>query len=735
MKTLLFTITTAVALLSMAEAPRTTLYVNSKSGNDANRGDRAQPVASLQRAQKLVREYVAGGTGVTVAVEGEFNCARNGRLILTGEDSGKPTARVEWVAGASGAKFTGAIKLSKDDFKLVADETILARLRPAARGKVYECDLAKKGVTQLRPLPRQFSYWNYAELFANGKNETIARYPNQGWLEITNVVDRGVNPVDRKTGEWEHGARGGVFKYEDSACARWNVKEGVYLQGFWCHDWSCETLRLAKIDNATREITTEGIHSYGVGNSSKWNKSLRRYYAYNLLEELDVPGEWYLNRATRKLYYYPRDNKFADVYLSLQTSPLIEAKGIENISFKGFEFKYSIAEAMRISGGKNITIDGLKVSYIGRDALTFHGMYDSIIKNCRVWQIGSLGLLVSGGDRRWLKSANTRVTQNEIHHCARLSRIHGPCYTFNGCGITTDHNYFHDTPYIAVTYGGNNHTFEYNEIECAMMESGDGGGVYTGRDWGSQGTIVRYNYFHHFGAPGVELRKSQGVAPEYEPLKGNVMVMGLYLDDCDSGETIYGNIFYKTGWAMFCGGGRDNKWRDNLCIDCTSAAQLDVRGLKRARPGEGTKDGWDLSAKIEQFHYTEAPWCDAYPHLVNVMSNDPKLPIGTEFTGNVAINCSEFFRIWESKDHPAVTVLKTRLECRDNLHFTDAPGNTDTKYFDQTDPANRKRIAIEKLGALSSLTGNPFVLLTTSEFKKLCPTFPAIPTNKIGLGK
>lgn len=30
-----------------------------------------------------------------------------------------------------------------------------------------------------------------------------------------------------------------------------------------------------------------------------------RYYAYNLLAELNQPGEYYLNRSTGMLYFYP----------------------------------------------------------------------------------------------------------------------------------------------------------------------------------------------------------------------------------------------------------------------------------------------------------------------------------------------------------------------------------------------------------------------------------------------
>ena len=167
------------------------------------------------------------------------------------------------------------------------------------------------------------------------------------------------------------------------------------------------------------------------------------------------------------------------------------------------------------------------------------------------------------------------------------------------------------------------------------------------------------------------------------------MVMGVYLDDCDSGELVCNNIFYKTGWSAFVGGGRYNTISNNLFIECTSALHLDDRGLKRARPGEGTKDGWDLLAKIQMYNYQQSPWKDRYPWLVNVMDDEPKLPLHTAFMNNVAVNCPLFFQM-----HGTVkkTVLN-RLDFHDNLAV--GPINKrDTDSFPQEQETMRKRVTL-----------------------------------------
>jgi hypothetical protein len=732
MKKILFTATVAVA---GALAAATTFHVDAQGGDDTGPGSQERPFATLERARDAVRSLKTSGTfpadGAVVVLNGDFDLADDDRaFLLEAADGGtSATAPVVWSAGSRGARFTGAVRLAAGDFSLVSDEAVLARLRPAARGKVFSCDLKKKGVKKLKKLPAQFVQWKEMELFAGGRDCTIARWPNKGWIEIPKVIDRGVKPVDRKKGEWEVGIRGGVFTYEGDEPARWDVSKGVYMKGFWCHDWASETLRVAKIDVEKREITSEGVHHYGIGNSSKWHKAKRRYYVYNILEELDEPGEWFVDREECVLYFIPVDGRFDDVALALRKTPVVAIRGAENIALKGLEFKYVGECAVSVRGSRGIVLDGLQISYSSQLGAELKDVRDSTVRNCRIWQIGGAGLEVQGGDRKTLTRSGNRVTGNEIHHCARLARIGGPCLRFGGCGNVVDHNYFHDTPYIAGNYSGNEHLFEFNEVECAMMESGDGGGMYTGRDWGSQGNVVRWNYFHHFGSEGVELRRSQGVKPEYEPLKESVMVMGLYLDDCDSGDNIYGNIFFKAGWAMFCGGGRDNKWRCNICIDSTSAAHLDIRGLRRARPGEGTKDGWDLLKKLQNMKWQSPPWSVAYPQLVNVMEQDPKLPIGTEFSNNVSIGCKEFFRV----NADTMKVLKARIACVNNVHVGETT-KQEAQRLPQSNPAEQDRVTFVSNPELERLAKeNPLAVQDSPLFKAVKPNFPRIPVEGIGL--
>ena len=53
----------------------------------------------------------------------------------------------------------------------------------------------------------------------------------------------------------------------------------------------------------------------------------RRFYALNSLEELDAPGEWYLDRPGKRLYFYPKKAIGQTVViLATMSEPLLKVK-------------------------------------------------------------------------------------------------------------------------------------------------------------------------------------------------------------------------------------------------------------------------------------------------------------------------------------------------------------------------------------------------------------------------
>ena len=305
---------------------------------------------------------------------------------------------------------------------------------------------------------------------------------------------------------------------------------------------------------------------------------------------------------------------------------------------------------------------------------------------CDLWNLGRSGITLDGGNRKTLTAGDHYAVNNHIRHFGRLQRTYAGGIHLQGVGNRAAHNLIHDAPHTAIFYGGNDHVIELNEIHDVALETSDVGAIYTGRDWTSRGNVLRHNYLHDLG----------GMA--------GVGTMGIYLDDCDSGDQLIGNIFYKAGRATFIGGGRDNLIANNVFIDCSAAVHLDARGLRRAKLGSGVRDGWDLLAKAEALHYREPPWSTRYPKLARVMDEEPLLPLGNVIRQNLAVDC----RKWLDTD-------------RDVQQHMDRVDVTDNLVLEDEDPGFVNR------------QGQDFRLKSESSIYERIPGFQQIPFDKIGL--
>ena len=73
----------------------------------------------------------------------------------------------------------------------VTDPAILKRLEPAAQGQVFQANLKTLGINDLQGIndPRTYQSDPGLEVFFQDQPMTLARYPNQGYLKIANVLD------------------------------------------------------------------------------------------------------------------------------------------------------------------------------------------------------------------------------------------------------------------------------------------------------------------------------------------------------------------------------------------------------------------------------------------------------------------------------------------------------------------------------------------------------------------
>ncbi|MCX6923890.1 MAG: right-handed parallel beta-helix repeat-containing protein, partial [Verrucomicrobia bacterium] len=574
----------SVAFLLPLPCPAAELFV-SPIGSDTNAGTRAKPFATLERARdeaRRLRKDEQPPRGSLTVWLGGGDYLRTNALELTAADSGTPEAPVTWRSQeGETVRLIGGRKLRR--LAPVTDPAVRARLPEAARTQVMQVDLKALGITDFGQMrSRGFSRPltpAHCELFFGGRPMTLARWPNEGeWERIVGYPDTGA-------GNDEHGGQVGKleqgFTYNGDRPRGWKDTSDLWVHGYWSWDWANTYERVASIDLDHRLVKTAppyGMYSFRKG---------QRFYFLNLLEELDQPGEWFLDRKTGILYFWPpnvsqgaadeppglglrqpsgavdasetnpkrqragavQDASAPEMLLSLLADPLLKLTEVSHVTIRGLILEATRGSAVQIHGGASNRIAGCLIRNIGNYGVTIEGGTGHGVQGCDILDTGDGGVSLEGGDRQTLRSGGHFVENCHFARQGRWSKCYVPAVLIGGVGQRASHNLIHDHPHCAILFNGNDHLLEFNEIHHIALETGDVGAIYTGRDYSYRGNRIRYNFIHDTGGVGMGL-------------------MGIYMDDCVSGTAIFGNLFYRVQRAAFLGGGRDHQVRNNIFVDC-----------------------------------------------------------------------------------------------------------------------------------------------------------------------
>jgi hypothetical protein len=529
------------------------------NGSDDNPGTLEKPFLTPEMARNAVREIKKAGRlpskGLNVWFRGgDYPVVQS--LEFSDEDSGTPSTPVTWQSyNDEKVRFIGGRVIT--GFQSVKDEFVLSRLDKDAGEKIVVADLRSQGIDDYGMLKsRGFdrpATPAHGELFFNGMPMTLARWPNTGeWAHITKFpVNSGFDDGHGTIlGELKSG-----FYYDNDRPLVWKTTENVWMHGYWAYDWANSYERVAEINSKERFVkTAEPYGNYGFIKN-------QRFYFVNILEELDQPGEWYLDSKTGMLYFWPPSPvDKGEALFSLLEQPVIKMVDASYITVQGIIIEATRGNAIEISGGEGNCIKGCIVRNVGNWAVTILGGKNNGVRSCDISDTGDGGVTLKGGDRMTLTPANHFVENCRFQRQGRWSKCYVPAISLIGVGMKVSHNLISDHPHCAILFTGNDHLIEFNEIHHVALETGDVGAIYTGRDYTFRGNRICNNYIHETGGVGM----------------GS---MGVYMDDCVSGTEVSGNIFYKVHWAMFIGGGRDHKVENNLFVDCEPAVRADGRGL------------------------------------------------------------------------------------------------------------------------------------------------------------
>jgi autotransporter-associated beta strand protein len=596
----------ACCLGSASAQTNLTFYV-SPTGSDTSAGTAQAPFATLEQARDTIRAARAGQVSNSLATIQVQNGTyyRTQTFELTSADANlnilaEPTAS---------PRLRGGARLEAAWFSLVdSNSPVWRRLDASAQGVVLQADLGAHSITNLGALrlrgmsglsgsdPGPFT----AELFCNDLPLELARWPNAGsWATVAGTTATN------------------VFTYSGSRPNRWLNAPDPWYHGYWYYLWADFTLPGTAINTNTSLITmAQAPRSYGIRSGQPW-------FAFNLLEEIDIPGEYYIDRGNQMLYLWPPANfAAADLFLSQLDSPLISVQGATNIVMDGLELTGGRGDLLSIdSVCLNVEFRNGRLLGAGRRGATLDGVSNRVTA-CEIALSGDHGVALAGGNRLTLVAGGNAVRDCRIHDFGRLSFTYTPAVLLSGDGQSVLHNEIFSAPHAAILFTGNEHQIAFNEIYRVCLWTSDAGAIYSGRDWGYRGNRIQDNFIHD-------------IASGFSGLG----VHAVYLDDCVSGIEVSSNVVYRVqNYALFNGGGRDNLWLNNVVARCGTFHYGDSRGTTSIVNTPGSS--WNLLERIEAMNYQQPTWSNAYPALAAIPDNynllSPyKTPGGTVFSRNV----------------------------------------------------------------------------------------------------
>jgi len=683
------------AIVSLSVIAQAREFHVAPNGDDASAGTVDRPLATLAGAIAGARAAEDDGPSTITLHEGTYPIGETVKLAVG--DSGTAEAPlVIRAAPGEEVRLTGGTRIG--EWGPVSRAAVRERLAPESRPHVLQADLNALGALDfgsVGPGGRR------AELFFDQQYMTLARYPNDGFLRIADVPEEAKRkrPVsDPKRPDLNR--HEGPFNYDGDRPERWGDAPDIWMHGFWFHDWRDEYHEVLRFDVDRKEAWPKPpYHSYGY-------REGQRYYFLNILEELDQPGEWYLDRGTGIVYLWPPSPvDGSEVTFPELQQPMLALDGASHVSIRGITFECSRAGAIAISGGRGVEVAGCVVRNVAGTGINIAGGTGHSVRSCDLYQVGGTAIYVNGGDRKTLSPGGHVVENCHIHDFAQVQKTYQHAVTLQGVGNRISHCYIHDSPHAGIGYAGNDHVIEYCDFTRVAQETGDVGCIYAAMDWTYTGHIFRHNYFHHIHAPG------------------KLGCFTIYPDLPCGGIHLYGNVFYDVDQVFHTNSGRGMLIENNLFVQCSRGMRFNVwMDAQKFLPG----GNWQMVERVEQIGYDEPPYATRYAMLARLAEDfalgedewlQRALPKDNVIRRNVSFGDSYFLHVSPQAGLEHVRV-EENLIC-DPIAFVGSPtGDGKSQTY---------RIDDEATGRLLSGAGN--ILAGDAEPPSFSPEGLQLPEN------
>ena len=658
-----------------ASGTECTIYVAPNGSDDAD-GSFENPLATLNAAKLRIRELKQQGTysGYTVLLRGGSYYMEES-LVFEAQDSGTVGSSIVY-RSYPGEKviLIGGKTIPCVSFEKVTQTDVLNRIvDTSARNSIYVLKLGDYGITDVGDLHYKGSYGYLkdfvdagivtpkpesapVDVFYGDSEMTLARYPNEGWMNVDTVVVSGYDHNAVGTENERPVTEMFTIKETDSRIDNWTLSagKGALMYGYWKYEWADQAVPIASIDTEANTITSGVPSAFGVAEG-------KPYYVYNLIEELDKHGEYYIDAEKNLLYACFDTAPQGDLTVVTAKSPLIKFDGASYVTIHGIDIMGSRSNACEINSGTGNVISNCEISYTSDNAVEINGGVNNGLRDSYIHDVEG-GILLYGGNLATLTHGRNYVENCEFERFSRLSKTYTSAISIGGVGNIARHNEIHDGPHTSIEFSGNLNKIMYNEIYDVLKSSDDAGAIYGGLNWVGRGNEIMYNYLHDIAATEKLGTSSAGLG-------------GVFLDGGQCETYIIGNVFENIeGKAVWIGGGRDNVVRNNMMINCNTGFLLtDIMlsvDLTRTH-----KPGVELSTYIHNSY-----WKTRFPRLTNMLSltdDEKRLPVGNVFSSNFAYKSDELY-VPTAKFSGEIIPVTKYIDVSKNKNYADTdPGFSD----------------------------------------------------------
>ena len=647
-------------LYKYLESGKLTVYVSANADAKAADGSIEKPFPTIEAARDYIRKVDKSKyKGINVMVNaGEYSVSKT--IRFTKADSGTASCPIRYI-GEDGAVLTGGTFFDNKKFTPAKGETT-KYFPEEAKDKILMLDLKEYGFTEEMfygsTVSESASMSAIAPLlYANGELCTIARYPNEGMLHMKSGT------INAENGE--HGAIDFVtttsihLTDEDFAHASaWHNTNDTYIWGrfsaLWCTDNS-------NVISFNKDNDNEMLIWFAGGHDPRNDMP---YYFYNVPEELDMPGEYFVDRNCI-LYYYPSEDvatlRFGITSLDAN---MIEINDTDFLTFEGLTFEQTNKDLIVAEGADNFTLKNCVLRAATGECADLAGEHITV-DGCEFSYSGGTCLTVRSGDIDKLIESDSIIFNCLFHDWAYTGRCMINALELRGCGVTASHNEFRDSNEMAIGWGECVlAVVEYNYIHDVCQLFDDGGASSTGFVYLSYGTEIRYNLYENVGDPD-NVKYGLGLG-----------VNAVSLDMGTTGNKVYGNIFYKVTGGGVAFTSRDNKVLNNLSISTRKGVAwmesyaYDIYNQRETYQDAAGANEWESYAG----RFASSPaqnnkyWAKRFPNLLELdynlknadkfKSNFCAFPYGVEIKGNyVFLDKTNFL---ESHGSPLNPYIKSK---------------------------------------------------------------------------